>query len=403
MANAPQLDRGGAEGGLMSAAQVRGWCPGALRPMQSGDGLVVRVRPFGGRLDAAQIAGLADLAERHGNGLIDVTTRANLQIRGVGDASHRPLIDGLAQLALLDPDPATEARRNILVTPFWIPGDETQALVAEFEEALAESALELPTKFGFAVDDGRSRVLAGDSADVRIERDGKGRLLVRADGVRFGRSVGRGEAVGTALALADWFVRSGGARGGRGRMAAHVATVGPLPASLGGDAEPAPVMPAPRPGHYPQGALVGVAFGQMLHATLGQFSGCGHALRMTPWRMVLSEGKRTMPSANGLITEPHDPSLRVVACSGAPRCREAHADTRALAAALAPRIAPDTRLHVSGCTKGCARSGASDVTLVATSAGFDLVRGGSARDEPVLRGLNGADIVSDPSILVGGH
>ena len=28
----------------MSAAAIKGWCPGALRPMQSGDGLVVRVR-----------------------------------------------------------------------------------------------------------------------------------------------------------------------------------------------------------------------------------------------------------------------------------------------------------------------------------------------------------------------
>ena len=34
----------------MSAAAIKGWCPGALRPMQSGDGLVVRVRPFGGRV-----------------------------------------------------------------------------------------------------------------------------------------------------------------------------------------------------------------------------------------------------------------------------------------------------------------------------------------------------------------
>ncbi|MFX9042806.1 hypothetical protein ABTN45_20595, partial [Acinetobacter baumannii] len=78
------------------------------------------------------------------------------------------LIDGLAQLALLDPDPATESRRNILVTPFWSHADETQALAAELEEALADSALELRTKFGFAIDDGRSRVLAADSADVRI-------------------------------------------------------------------------------------------------------------------------------------------------------------------------------------------------------------------------------------------
>lgn len=387
----------------MSASLVKGWCPGALRPMQSGDGLVVRVRPFGGRLEANQIAGLAELAGRYGNGLIDVTSRANLQIRGVDEQGHPALLEGLAQLQLLDPDADIEARRNILVTPFWDSGDETQALAGELEEALADSALPLPTKFGFAVDDGRSRVLAGDSADVRIERDHGGRLLVRADGARLGRSVARGEAVSTALALASWFIISGGVKGGRGRMAAHIAAGAELPVSLSGEDEPAPVMAASRPGHYPQGAMVGVAFGQMLHTTLHQFSGCGHALRMTPWRMVLSEGKREMPSAAGLITEPHDPALRVVACSGAPRCREAHADTRALAAALAPRIALDTRLHVSGCAKGCARSGASAVTLVATSAGFDLVRDGTTRDEPVLRGLNGADIVSDPSILVGGH
>ncbi|WLB51379.1 precorrin-3B synthase [Bradyrhizobium japonicum] len=387
----------------MSAAAIKGWCPGALRPMQSGDGLVVRVRPFGGRLEAAQVAGLAELAERYGNGLIDVTSRANLQIRGVSEQGHRRLLDGLALLRLLDPDTDIEARRNILVTPFWNSGDETQALAAELEEALADSALDLPTKFGFAIDDGKSRVLAGDSADVRIERDRDGRLLVRADGARLGHSVARGEAVSTALALANWFISSGGAKGGRGRMAAHVAAGAVLPESLSGETEPAPVMAASRPGHYPHGALVGVAFGQMLHTTLHQFAGCGHALRMTPWRMVLSEGKREMPSGAGLITEPYDPALRVIACSGAPRCREAHADTRALASALAPRIGLDTRLHVSGCAKGCARSGASAVTLVATSAGFDLVRDGSTRDEPVLRGLNGADIVSDPSILVGGH
>ena len=88
----------------MSASAVKGWCPGALRPMLSGDGFVVRVRPFGGRLEAPQISGLAELAERFGNGLIDVTRRANLQIRGVKEESHRPLLDGLARLQLLDPD-----------------------------------------------------------------------------------------------------------------------------------------------------------------------------------------------------------------------------------------------------------------------------------------------------------
>ncbi|MGX1077699.1 sulfite reductase beta subunit-like hemoprotein [Bradyrhizobium elkanii] len=48
----------------MSAVAVKGWCPGALRPMRSGDGLVVRIRPRAGRLDAAQAAGIAELAAR---------------------------------------------------------------------------------------------------------------------------------------------------------------------------------------------------------------------------------------------------------------------------------------------------------------------------------------------------
>jgi precorrin-3B synthase len=117
----------------------------------------------------------------------------------------------------------------------------------------------------------------------------------------------------------------------------------------------------------------------------------------------LSEAKRVMPNATGLITEAYDPALRVIACSGAPRCREAHADTHGLAAALAPNIGAAARLHVSGCAKGCAHSGPAAITLVATGAGFDLVRAGSTRDEPILRGLNRDDIVKDPSILMGGH
>jgi len=387
----------------MSALAIKGWCPGALRPMLSGDGLVVRVRPHGGRLDARQAAGVAALAERYGNGLIDVTSRANLQIRGVSDARHLPLLDGLAQLGLLDEDAETESRRNVLVTPFWSSGDGTCSLAVELEQALAACALDLPTKFGFAVDDGRERVLAGASADVRIERDRAGGLVVRADGAKLGRSTTRGEAVKAALALAEWFVTSGGAKGGRGRMAGYIGTGAKLPEALRGDAEPGPIVAVPRPGLNPHGAMVGVAFGQLSHTALSHLAACAQALRMTPWRMILVEGMHEMPRSADLITDADDPALRVIACSGAPRCREAHADTRALAATLAPHIAANARLHVSGCTKGCAHSGSASITLVATREGFDLIRDGSTRDAPALRGLSAARIVKNPSVLLGGR
>ncbi|QPF87244.1 precorrin-3B synthase [Bradyrhizobium genosp. L] len=387
----------------MSAVAIKGWCPGALRPMPSGDGLVVRIRPRGGRLDAAQAAGIADLAGRYGNGLIDLTSRANLQIRGVTDQSFPPLSDGLALLGLLDPDERTEARRNILVTPFWADGDDTAPLAAELELGLANFPFDLPTKFGFAIDDGRERVLAGNSADIRIERDRDGKLLVRADGARRGRSVTRSEAVQVALALAEWFVASDGDNGERKRMAASLAAGTHQPKSLQGDAEPAPQAADPVPGLCALGAIVGVAFGQLPYRTLSHLAASAQALRVTPWRMLLAEGLREMPRDADLITRADDPALRVVACSGAPRCGEAFADTRALASRLAPLIPQDARLHVSGCGKGCAHAGPADITLVATREGFELIRGGSTRDAPAMRGLTAAGLIADPAALAGGR
>ncbi|PAY05821.1 precorrin-3B synthase [Bradyrhizobium sp. UFLA03-84] len=386
----------------MSAVAIKGWCPGALRPMQSGDGLVVRIRPRGGRLDAMQAARIAELAARYGNGLIDLTSRANLQIRGVSEEGYPALIDGLAGLGLLDADPDTEARRNVLVTPFWTTEDDTRSLAAELEQALAGASLDLPTKFGFAIDDGSERVLAGASADIRIERACNGGLLVRADGAQVGLSVTRSEAVQVALALAEWFIASGGASGEKRRMAAHLTAGASLPEPLRGDAAPVARSANPVPGLTPTGAMVGVAFGQMPYQTLGHLATCAQALRMTPWRMMLAEGIHEMPRGADLIIDPDDPALRVIACSGAPRCGEAHADTRALASALASFIPAGARLHVSGCAKGCAQSGAADVTLVASRKGFDLIRGGTTRDAPVARGLSSSYLVANPSLLSGG-
>src|SRR5690349_12873042 len=102
MDDAAQFDCRQFARGLMSTVAIKGWCPGALRPMLSGDGLVVRVRPHGGRLSSAQAAGIAELSTRFGNGLIDVTNRANLQLRGITDRTHEPLMQALARFDLLD-------------------------------------------------------------------------------------------------------------------------------------------------------------------------------------------------------------------------------------------------------------------------------------------------------------
>jgi precorrin-3B synthase len=385
----------------MNRFEIKGWCPSALRPMQSGDGFVVRIRPRGGRLSAEQAAGIANLAERHGNGLVDLTGRANLQVRGVRAESHEPLISGLARLGLIDADVATEVQRNVLVAPFWREGDDTHLLATELEQALAAKHLGLPTKFGFAVDCGANRVLAQAPADIRIERGAAGGLIVRADGAEQGCEVRTGKAVDIALSLATWFVASGGANDGRGRMAAHVRRGAKIPDSFAGNANPALAIAPPHPGLHAGGALVGLAFGQMQSATLKFLAGRAPGLRLTPWRLILVEGLRELPRHDGIVTRADDPILRVAACTGAPGCPEAHVETRALAAALAPYVAVNSGLHVSGCAKGCAHARPSAITLVGTANGFDLIRHGCAQDTPVVKALDPAKILADPRGLSG--
>ncbi|QYK41026.1 MAG: precorrin-3B synthase [Paracoccaceae bacterium] len=361
---------------MTAAPEIRGWCPGALRPMLSGDGWVVRVRPPMGRLERHQAAGLAALSARHGNGLIDLSNRANLQLRGVTDDSHAPLIAGLRGLGLVDDDAGTEARRNLVVSPFWQAGDGTEQIAAELAAALAgRDAPQLPGKFGFALDTGPARVLAEVSADIFITRTGDDAFAVHPCGAVRGAPCNAAGAAALAMRLARWFLETGGAPAGRGRMASHL-PLAALPEGFASVPLPRPVA-QPGPGLRPEGALAGLAFGQMEASTLAALASCG-PLRLTPWRMVLVEGAQGMPDRPGLICDPFDPLLRVVACTGAPGCPQGHAPTRPLARSLAARVPPGGLLHVSGCAKGCAHPGPAPVTLTATPEGFCLVRNGTA-------------------------
>lgn len=367
---------------------VQGWCPGALRPMPSGDGLVVRVRPNAGRLTQAQAAGIAAASRRHGNGLIDLSARGNIQLRGVTEASHPELIADLRALDLIDADPVSEARRNILVTPF--ADAATDALACALAAALAD-APDLPGKFGFAVDTGPAPVLQAVSADIRLEREASGGVILRCDGLEQGTPISLSDAATQAMALARWFVDAGGVTGGRGRMAALIARGQRPTGGLKATVSPAPPVMPPGPGLVSQGALVGFEFGQMQAEGLAALAGQG-SLRVTPWRMVLIEGLRTLPDLPGLILRGDDPLLRVVACTGAPGCLQAFRPVRALARRLAPHVPQGRVLHVSGCGKGCAHPSATDVTLVATAHGFDLVAQGSAQDTPAMIGIPESDI-----------
>lgn len=192
----------------MTGFAIQGWCPDAWRPMAAGDGLLVRIGPPLGRLTRAQAMGLCAAAIAHGNGQIDATSRARLQIRGAG-ADWRALVERLAALGLVARDPARERRGNIIVAPDWCAGDDTQRIATDLTARLCELPV-LPDKTGFVIDAGPAPVLGGDPGDFRIERAADGRLILRADGRAGGVALDHGGEAAALIALAGWFAASGG-------------------------------------------------------------------------------------------------------------------------------------------------------------------------------------------------
>ena len=144
----------------------KGWCPDLRHPMESGDGFLVNVKPPLGRIDADDARVLAAAAKAHGNGIIEITNRANLQFRGLTPESAPRFAEVVQDLGLCAAH-SVEARRNIIVSPLGAAAPTAAFDSHEIARALetgiaAESGLgELPAKFGFLVDGGGALSLAG--------------------------------------------------------------------------------------------------------------------------------------------------------------------------------------------------------------------------------------------------
>ena len=130
------------------------------------------------RLQSRAGGRLADLAQRLGNGHIDLTRRANLQLRGLTEDRLPELRTELATLGLLDPDTETEAVRNVMVAP--LAGlDPTQPfdvrpIARAIDDALTldKRLHALPGKFGLLVDGGGTISIAS-RARRRLPRRGR--------------------------------------------------------------------------------------------------------------------------------------------------------------------------------------------------------------------------------------
>ncbi|MBT2788487.1 MULTISPECIES: cobalamin biosynthesis protein CobG [unclassified Halomonas] len=378
---------------MLPSPRIKGWCPGAWRPMATGDGLLVRVRPPMGELSRTQMLALCEAAETFGSGLIELTSRANFQLRGVTDDSWPPLMAFLIEHQLVSADPEAERQPQLMLAPHWQAGDDSPTIASLLQTRGSELAA-MPGKVGIAIDAGKAPVLSDSAADFRIERSMEGGLMVRCDSSALGTAVSDVEAaVEQLIRLTHWFVESGGWEAGR--MRRHTA---PLPNWAPADTAPAASGAKLALGSHPAGQVVGLPFGRATAATLRELVAPTSitAVQVTPWRRLLVKQTLvqgdTAPAVDGLIRHNSDPRLSIDACPGAPYCEQASVATQPLAERLSGL--QNSSAHISGCAKGCARQQPAALCLVGRDGRFDLIVNGRADSAPKASGLSESEVIS---------
>ncbi|WP_208641620.1 precorrin-3B synthase [Streptomyces africanus] len=369
-------------------------CPGTLRLHAADDGALARVRVPGGVLTVRQAEALADAAERLGDGDLHLTSRGNVQLRGLDDGCGGELA-GLLDAAGLLPSRGHERVRNVVASPLsGLDGRGTldvRPWLTALDAALcaSEAARDLSGRFLFALDDGRGDV-AGLDADVtvRATADGGAQLALGAAGEALRVSVE--EAARAALWAAETFLEAARASGaqvwrvdeltlphgelldavGRRLTAGGIRherrsretgrTDGPPPGMVGDGLSV----------HVPLGRLSARQWRELTQVAAGE-------LRLTPWRGVVlptqgvhADASLARLAATGLVTDPRSPWLRVGACIGRPGCARSRADVRTDAAGSLDAIGPHgLPLYWSGCERRCGHPRGDRVDVVAAADG----------------------------------
>ncbi|MFC3693683.1 precorrin-3B synthase [Chenggangzhangella methanolivorans] len=418
-------------------------CPGIVHLALMADGGLARLRAPGGLLTAGELGAVADAAERLGSGVVDLTNRANLQIRGLAPDGGRALA-AMLEVAGFRFHGEADRRRNILIDPFSGLDPAERRDMRPLSDALDRALVAAPwiaalsPKFSFALDGGGVSNVSAITSDVTAIACEEG-IEILVGGRRAASFEEEASAVDAMIGLAETAARAGADMRGkdlwgdgspeaveRGLSAslslAERVTVGAARVGVEQRQPRRPILAHPRPlpakGRVDElsprfgtvlsadparvavslAAPVGRLDPNMLRvlADAAEREGDG-VVRLAPWSGVVLGGVAAdragalieAATSVGFVPPEVARRLRVVACAGAPACERATEPAKALgAAALALASAEPERLpkrprtlHLSACAKGCAGSAPADLLLLGASEreGWTLHRDAAPR------------------------
>lgn len=352
-------------------------CPGVLRPHQAEDGLLVRLRIPGGQTTSGLLVALVELAGefavRPNRGSVQLTSRGNIQLRGLDEARLPELTDRVYALGLL-PSIAHDRVRNIVASPLTglsAERPDLRALVRDLDRALCADPdlAELPGRFLFAIDDGRGDMtsLAFDLAYVADEAD-QGWLVLGGHHPR-GVRTSEHNAVAQLISLARDFLHARDDAGSRSWRVWETPDLRPdlQPLTLPAGETDVPL------GTVGEAASIAVPLAFLNHEqarAIDQVAKGGPVV-ITPWRgLVIPGAAGSLPvlAEHGLVIDDQDVWAKISACVGAPGCAKSRISTADRAYELAAHRATqqlDQPVHIVGCERRCGAPAVEHVDLVA--------------------------------------
>ncbi len=403
------------------------------------DAFMCRLRMPNSILSSHQLRGLADIADRLAGGYVDLTTRANLQLREIPAKNAPELLMGLQEIGLTSRGSGADNLRNITGTPTaGIDPQElidTRPLCRELHHYILNhrEMYGLPRKFNIAFDGGGRIPVLEDTNDIGFTAVAVADGQAVPPGVYFRMALGGitghstfaadcgvvlrpDQCVAVAAAVVRVFIEHGD-RTDRKKarmkyvidrlgLAAYMAEVEKLLGTALPRLPPEACAPrAPRVKDAHVGVhkqrrdglnYIGVApaaarlkSAQMRAvADIADRFGSGE-VRLTVWQTLLIPnvadtaigGAQAALAAAGLAISPGAIGGSLVACTGNAGCKFAASDTKSHALAISShlegRIALDqpVNIHLTGCPHSCAQHFIADLGLLGTKIGEDGIEG----------------------------
>lgn len=397
------------------------------------DSFMLRMRVPGGVMSAAQMRGVATIAEKFGNSRIDLTTRANIQLREFAPKDVVNVLNGVRKLGMSSIGSGADNIRNITASP--ISGYDPQELidVQPYADALqnyitnSRDMFGLPRKFNIAFDNGGAISALADTNDIGFVAVSVGEGKSVPAGVYFrvllcgitghkqfasdcGLLLRPDQLVAVAAAMVRVFAENGDRTDRKKarlkylvdrwgvekfleetekKLAFPILRVDASECEARGPINRAGhlgVHAQSQPGHSYIGVCVPVGWLPIAQARViadvAERFGSGE-LRLTVWQNLLipnvpedrvAEACRVLHQA-GLETSAGRVQSGTVACTGNRGCKFAAADTKGHALEIARSldsmfvIHQPVNLHVTGCAHSCAQHYIGDIGLMGVKVG----------------------------------